>query len=294
VTIEATSVLDVKNLNVEFGRKDQWKTVVSDVSFSIADGETLGLVGESGSGKSVTSMAVLRLLDPAFSRVTATSVELAGEDVLAMRPRRLRQIRGAVAGMIFQQARASLDPAFTVGEQIAEGIRAHFPVSKKQAWEQAVEMLDRVHISNARQRAKDYPHQFSGGMCQRVMIASVVALRPRLIIADEPTTALDVTVQARIIELLKEVQAEMGLAMLFISHDLGLVAEVCDRVSVMYSGSIVEQNTAGGVFLAPKHPYTRALLNASPELQTRGKAFLTVDREAMMADAERMTGVSTD
>jgi peptide/nickel transport system ATP-binding protein/oligopeptide transport system ATP-binding protein len=238
--------------------------VVTDVSFSVRAGETVGLVGESGSGKTVTAMAALGLTKSQGGRVTHGSVMFEGQELTALPERELSRIRGNRVGMIFQQPIRSLNPAFTVGEHIAETLRRHASMSRKAAWAKAIEMLDRVKIANAAGRASQYPHQFSGGMCQRVMIAMALACDPSLLIADEPTTALDVTVQALVLDLLREIQAETHIAVLFISHDLGVIAEMCERVVVMYAGQAIEAASAESIFVHPRHPYTEGLLGAIP------------------------------
>ncbi|MGW4337501.1 ABC transporter ATP-binding protein [Rhodococcus koreensis] len=259
------SALAVEQLSVEFDTERGPVQVLHDVSFRVERGLTLGLVGESGSGKTVSSLAVMGLLDQRISRVTSGSVYIEGEDILALDPARRRKLRGGRIAMIFQEARRSLDPVFTVGEQIAESVRAHTKVSRKQAWARAVEMLDLVEIPDAKRRAHEYPHTLSGGMCQRVMLAAALAPRPSVLIADEPTTALDVTVQAQMLQLLRNLQDEMGLAILFITHDLGVVAEMCDRVAVMYAGEVIEAGNSEQVFDSPRHPYTEGLIRSLPD-----------------------------
>ncbi len=258
-------LLSVSGLSVEFPGSDRWVRVVSDVTFDMAPSSTLGLVGESGSGKTVTSLAVLGLTSAQGGRIPAGSVKLAGEELVGRSERELSTIRGNRIGMIFQQPIRSLDPAFTVGDQIAESVRRHRGLSRKAAWKRAVEMLDRVQIHDAARRAGDYPHQLSGGMCQRVMIAIALSCEPDLLVADEPTTALDVTVQAKILELMRELQRETGVGILFISHDLGVIAEVCERVLVMYAGQVVEDSSVNDIFVSPTHPYTEGLLGAIPK-----------------------------
>jgi len=254
---------------------------VRDLSFSIGAGEVLGLVGESGSGKSITSLAIMRLL-PLQAQVSGEiffaengSVE---RNLQSLPEDDMRQLRGSGIGMIFQEPMTALNPVMRVGDQIAEAVLAHNAVSKKEAWQRAVEAMNDVAIPEAPQRARDYPHQLSGGMRQRVMIAMAVVNRPRLLIADEPTTALDVTIQAQILELLADLRARFGLAMLFISHDLAVVSQVADRVAVMYAGSLVELGSKSDVFRAAAHPYTRGLLKAVPDLATdRSRALQTID-----------------
>jgi oligopeptide/dipeptide ABC transporter ATP-binding protein len=280
-----TPLLDVRRLTVEFpaqraGSLPAAKLVaVRDLSFSIAPGEVLGLVGESGSGKSVTSLAVMRLLPPQAQ--TSGKIlwrENAGgeRDLLHVPEEQVRQLRGSGIAMIFQEPMTALNPVMRVGDQIAEAILAHSNrqprrTNQTDAWQRAVEAMKDVAIPDPERRSRDYPHQLSGGMRQRVMIAMAIVNRPQLLIADEPTTALDVTIQAQILELLAELRAKFGLAMLFISHDLAVVSQVADRVAVMYAGSLVELGSKADIFRAPAHPYTRGLLHAVPSLRTDRK-----------------------
>lgn len=251
---------------------------VRELSFTIGPGEVLGLVGESGSGKSLTSLAIMRLLPPQ-AQASGKIVWMengGGRDLLQIPEEQVRQLRGSGIGMIFQEPMTALNPVMRVGDQIAEAILAHTNgqprrTNKMEAWQRAVEAMKDVAIPNAEQRARDYPHQLSGGMRQRVMIAMAIVNHPQLLIADEPTTALDVTIQAQILELLAELRAKFGLAMLFISHDLAVVSQVADRVAVMYAGSLVELGSKGDIFRAAAHPYTRGLLHAVPSLQTDRK-----------------------
>jgi oligopeptide/dipeptide ABC transporter ATP-binding protein len=259
------NLLDVEELTVEFPVAGRWTPVVEDVAFGVSAGETVGIVGESGSGKTVTSMSIVGLVDRLGGRIRTGSIRLGGEELLGRRERDLRKVRGRDIGMIFQQPTRSLDPAFTVGDQIAETVRRHSDLGRKASRARAVELLERVHISNAARRAHDYPHTFSGGMCQRVMIAMAISCNPRLLIADEPTTALDVTVQSAILDLLREIQADSGLSILFISHDLGVIADICHRVVMMYAGHVVETATVGDLFARPRHPYTEGLLVSIPK-----------------------------
>jgi peptide/nickel transport system ATP-binding protein len=256
------AVLQVSGLTVEVQSTRQ--PLVEDVSFELHPGETLGLVGESGSGKTITSLSVMGLL-AAGLRITGGSIELRGEDLTRASKRRLRAVRGAEIAMIFQEPMSSLNPAFTVGNQVAEAVRAHRQVSRAEAWRRAVEVLSMVGISDADQRVRDYPHAFSGGMRQRVMIAMALACDPQVLIADEPTTAVDVTIQAQILELLRELQERLGMGILLVTHDLGVVADVCDRVVVMYAGQVVEQAPVHQLFRRPAHPYTDGLLRATPQ-----------------------------
>jgi peptide/nickel transport system ATP-binding protein/oligopeptide transport system ATP-binding protein len=257
------SLLEIEDLTVSFPGKGGWVNAVEGATFSIDSGQTVGLVGESGSGKTVASLAILGLVQGQGGRVTGQA-RFEGRNLVGLSEKELSDIRGARASMIFQQAIRTLDPAFTVGEQIAETVRRHKDVTRKEAWAHAVEMLDRVKIPKAAQRASEYPHTFSGGMCQRVMIAMALCCEPSLLIADEPTTALDVTVQSHILELIREFQRDTGIAVLFISHDLGVIAEMTERVVVMYAAQVVEQATVEDIFVRPRHPYTSGLLGAIP------------------------------
>ena len=254
---------------------------VRDLSFTIARGEVLGLVGESGSGKSVTSLALMRLL-PYQARVSGEIIFAGGnggpDSLLELPDENLRLLRGSRIAMIFQEPMTALNPVMRVGDQIAEAILAHDQVSKSEAWQRAVEGMKDVAIPDAERRARDYPHQLSGGMRQRVMIAMAIVNRPELLIADEPTTALDVTIQAQILDLLADLRAKFRLAMLFISHDLAVVSQVADRVAVMYAGSLVELASKSDIFQAPAHPYTRGLLRAVPTLNTdRARPLQTIE-----------------
>ena len=254
-----------------------------DLTFSIASGEVLGLVGESGSGKSITSLAIMRLLPPQ-ARVSGEILFAdmrngsAPRNLAALSDDSMRQLRGSRIAMIFQEPMTALNPVMRVGEQIAEAVLAHNSVSKSEAWQRAVVAMNDVAIPEPDRRARDYPHQLSGGMRQRVMIAMAIVNRPQLLIADEPTTALDVTIQAQILELLAELRAKFGLAMLFISHDLAVVSQVADRVAVMYAGNLVEVGAKSDIFQSPGHPYTRGLLHAVPNLKTdRSRPLSTIE-----------------
>jgi oligopeptide/dipeptide ABC transporter ATP-binding protein len=274
-TVDATvaeprdPILTVDNLTVDFLTDVGWATVVQDVSFQVGAHETVGIVGESGSGKTVTSMAVMGLIPRPPGRISSGSIKLEGVDLLTLSKKHLEDVRGDRMSMIFQEPMTSLNPAYTVGDQIAETMRRHLGLSRKDSKKRAIEMLTRVHIPNAARRAKSYPHEFSGGMRQRVMIAMALCCEPTLLIADEPTTALDVTVQAQVLELIREIQQDMGMAILFITHDLGVVADVCDRVVVMYAGQVVEQAPAEELFHRPSHPYTDGLLRSMPAMAAR-------------------------
>ncbi|MGV9861764.1 ABC transporter ATP-binding protein [Rhodococcus koreensis] len=256
-------VLEVDDLTVEFKIRGQWTPVVTDVSFSVQQGQTLALVGESGSGKTVTSMSLMRLLPPRQSRATGR-IRFEGQDLVTRSARELNALRGDGISMIFQEPMTSLNPAFTVGEQIAEVIRRHRGLNRREAFRAAVDAMDSVGIPQPGRRALGYPHEFSGGMRQRVMIAIAVSCEPRLLIADEPTTALDVTIQAQILDLLKDLQQANGMGLIFVTHDLGVVAEVADSVAVMYAGNIVEQSPVHELFAKPRHPYTAGLLRSMP------------------------------
>ncbi|MBI4886631.1 MAG: ABC transporter ATP-binding protein [Acidobacteria bacterium] len=256
-------LLDVQELTVVFGGPHEAVTAVDRVSFQIAAGETLGLVGESGSGKSVTAFSILRLLQPP-GRVASGRVVFDGRDLLSLPEREMRAVRGARISLIFQEPMTALNPVMRVGDQIAEALTVHNLASRPQAWKRAVELVDAVHIPDAARRARDYPHQLSGGMRQRVMIAIALACHPPLVIADEPTTALDVTIQAQVLDLLRELRARYNLALLLITHDFGVIAEMADRVAVMRQGRLVEQGPVRQILRAPGHEYTRTLLAAVP------------------------------
>ena len=258
-------VLSVRGLTTSFRVDGDWKTVVRDVSFDVMPGETVAIVGESGSGKSVTSLSVMRLLAKGSSRI-AGSVLLNGKDVLSLSDKAMRRVRGNDAAMIFQEPMTSLNPVFTIGRQISEALTCHGDISKAEARAETVRLLEKVRIPNAAARFDDYPHQFSGGMRQRVMIAMALASRPRLLIADEPTTALDVTIQGQILDLIKLLQEEEGMSVLFITHDMGVVAEIADRTIVMYRGEAIETGATADIFRNGRKPYTRALLSAVPRL----------------------------
>jgi len=258
-------LLKVKNLQTHFPTRAGLVRAVDGVSFHVDEGELLGLVGESGCGKSITALSVMRLIAPP-GKIVGGEVWFGGENLLAASEERMRGIRGDDIAMIFQDPMTSLNPVYTVGEQIAEALRLHRNLSRRQAREAAVEAMREVAIPDPGRRADDYPHQLSGGMRQRVMIAMALACDPRLLIADEPTTALDVTIQAQILELIDGLRRTRNLAVLLITHDLGVVAEVADRVCVMYTGRIVEESPVGELFARPKHPYTEGLLRSVPKL----------------------------
>jgi oligopeptide/dipeptide ABC transporter ATP-binding protein len=265
----ADNILEVKNLSTLFFTRAGTIKAADDVSFDIAPGSTLALVGESGSGKSVTSLSIMRLVQPP-GRITAGEIIFNGRDLLKLGEDQIRRLRGREIAMIFQDPMTSLNPVYTVGDQIAEAIELHERLYRKRAWAKAVEMMTRVKIPDAGRRARDYPHQLSGGMRQRVMIAMALSCKPKLLIADEPTTALDVTIQAEILELLRGLREAFELSMLLITHDLGVVAETADRVAVMYAGRIVEEAPVRQIFSDPRHPYTEGLLRSVPRLTEQG------------------------
>ena len=269
-------LLSVEDLCTQFHTSAGVVRAVDGVSFAIERGEVLGLVGESGCGKSVTSLSIMRLVPPP-GRVTAGRIRLEDEDLLDKDAEAMRRVRGARIAMVFQEPMTSLNPVFTIGDQIAAAVLAHEDGGRRAAWERAVEMLDRVQVPSPRERARDYPHQLSGGLRQRAMIALALAPGPQLLIADEPTTALDVTIQAQILELLRRLQAERGMAVLLITHDLGVVAEVCHRVAVIYAGRIVETGSVASIFASPVHPYTRGLLRCLPHPSRFGQPLSSIE-----------------
>jgi oligopeptide/dipeptide ABC transporter ATP-binding protein len=269
-----TPLLEVDGLEVRFWTSRGIVHAVNGVSFDIAPGETLGIVGESGCGKSVTSLALLGIL-PRAGRVTAGSARFDGAELTRMSDSQLRGIRGRQIAMIFQDPMTSLNPVLTIGRQLREPLETHLGLGKKAALDRAAELLDLVGIPKARQRLRDYPHQFSGGMRQRAMIAMALACEPKLLIADEPTTALDVTIQAQILDLLRDLVSERDTALIMITHDLGVVAGICEQVKVMYAGTFVEGGAADQIFGRPRHPYTLGLLQSVPRLDTRRSAALT-------------------
>ncbi|WP_224245652.1 ABC transporter ATP-binding protein [Hyalangium gracile] len=260
-------LLEVRGLKTRFSLEEGPVLAVDDVSFSIPPGGTLGVVGESGCGKSVTALSVMRLVPDPPGRVVGGEIRFKGQNLLALPEEEMRRIRGHHISMIFQEPMTSLNPVYTVGEQIGEAVRLHQKLDRKQAKARAVDMLRQVGIPAPEQRVDAYPHQLSGGMRQRVMIAMALACNPDLVIADEPTTALDVTIQAQILDLLKRLQAERGMAVMLITHDLGVVAESCDAVVVMYAGRVVEQAPVRALFSRPAHPYTAGLLRSIPSFQ---------------------------
>lgn len=259
-------LLKVTDLSVAFDTESGPLVAVDDVDFSLHRGKTLGIVGESGCGKSVSALSLIRLLPQPMGRIRSGEVWFDGRDLLKVRPEEMHQVRGGEIGMIFQEPMTALNPVHSIGRQLTEAVLLHQKVSPAEALEQAVEMLKRVRIPSPEIRVGEYPHQLSGGMRQRVMIAMALINRPKLLIADEPTTALDVTVQAQILALIEELQAEMGMAVILITHDLGVIAENCDDVVVMYAGRVVEQAPVLELFGSPTHPYTRGLLDSIPRL----------------------------
>lgn len=270
------TILEVKDLKTYFFTEEGTSKAVNKVSFSLKKGETLGIVGESGSGKSITSLSLLRLIPSPPGKIVGGHIYFKGEDLLSKSEKQMRSIRGNEISMIFQEPMTSLNPVYSVGEQIAEVFRLHQKLGKKAAWQKAVDMLKLVGIPSPEKRAKQEPHELSGGMRQRVMIAMALACHPEVLIADEPTTALDVTIQAQILELIKNLQNEFGTAVILITHDLGVVYESCDRVAVMYAGKIVEYTTAKELFDNPKHPYTIGLLNSLPRLDMDQEELTTI------------------
>jgi len=261
-------LLDVRNLTAEFEGEDGTVRAVEDVSFTLAPGEMLGIVGESGSGKSATSLAILGLL-PGRGRIVRGSVKLAGVDLVGLPPDRLRAMRGGRIAMVFQDPMTSLNPYLTVGEQLREGAMLHLALGRSEADERSRALLERVRLPDAKERLRSYPHELSGGMRQRVMIAMALLANPEVLIADEPTTALDVTIQAQILDLLLELKEERGLAVMLITHDLGIVHRVCDRALVFYAGRVVESAPTSELFRRPLHPYTAALLGSLPRIDQR-------------------------
>jgi oligopeptide/dipeptide ABC transporter ATP-binding protein len=265
-----TPLIEVRDLKTYFILREATSRAVDGVSFSIFKGKTLGMVGESGCGKSVTALSILRLVPEPPGKIVGGQILLNGSDMLAMTEREMRKIRGNVISMIFQEPMTSLNPVFTVGSQIAEVFRIHKRMSRREAFAEAVRMLETVRIPEAARRAREYPHQMSGGMRQRVMIAMALACSPALLIADEPSTALDVTVQAQILHLMKDLQRDFGSAILIITHDLGVIAETADEVAVMYAGQIVEHAVVRSLFRRPLHPYTQGLMKSVPQLDQIG------------------------
>jgi peptide/nickel transport system ATP-binding protein len=272
----APNVLDVADLRVEFATRHGVLTVVDGVSFSLAPGEVLGVVGESGAGKSITGMAVVGLIDPP-GRIAGGAVSLAGRRIDNLPDEELRRVRGRKIGVIFQDPLTSLDPLYTVGQQLTETIRVHLGLGASEARKRAIDLLARVGISAPDQRIDHYPHQFSGGMRQRVVIALALCADPMVVIADEPTTALDVSIQAQIIDLLKELSRERGMSVILVTHDMGVIAETADRVAVMYAGRIVEIGRTRDIIASPRHPYTRGLMSAIPRVGQAGGRLAQIE-----------------
>ncbi|WP_030562599.1 ABC transporter ATP-binding protein [Streptomyces aureocirculatus] len=269
-------LLDVKDLHVEFHTRDGVVKAVNGVNYSVDAGETLAVLGESGSGKSVTAQAIMGILDMPPGKIPQGEIVFRGQDMLKMSNEERRKVRGRKIAMIFQDALSSLNPVLSVGYQLGEMFRVHEGMSRKQSKAKAVELMDRVKIPAAKERVNDYPHQFSGGMRQRIMIAMALALEPDLIIADEPTTALDVTVQAQVMDLLAELQREYNMGLILITHDLGVVADVADKIAVMYAGRIVETAPVHELYKRPAHPYTRGLLDSIPRLDQKGSELYAI------------------
>jgi oligopeptide/dipeptide ABC transporter ATP-binding protein len=270
------NTLEVKNLKTHFFTRSGVVKAVDGVSFHVAEGETLGIVGESGSGKSITCLSLLRLVPPPAGRIVSGEVLLNGQDLLLKSIQEMRKIRGADISMILQDPMTSLNPVFTIGNQLSEPIIIHQGLDKKSAWEKAKEMLALVKIPLPEIRVGEYPHQMSGGMRQRIVGAIALSCRPKLLIADEPTTALDVTIQAQFLQLLQSIQKEFNLALIVVTHDFGIVAKICDRVAVMYAGKMVETAPIREIFDNPRHPYTQALMNSLPKLDKNLKRLPSI------------------
>jgi peptide/nickel transport system ATP-binding protein len=269
-------LLSVENLTVQFRTDSGWLTAIDEVAFSVGERECLGIVGESGSGKSVSALSILRLHNRANTRIPNGTIRYGGADVLKLPARELRRIRGGEIAMIFQDPMSSLNPVLTIADQIAETLRLHQSLSPSAARRRAVELLDLVRIPDAARRVDEYPHRLSGGMRQRVMIAMAIACQPKLLIADEPTTALDVTIQAQILELLRDLQAELGMSVILITHALGVIAEFAQRVVVMYAGQVIETAPVDALFGRPMHCYTEGLLAAIPQLDVEVRRLATI------------------
>ncbi|UCF93649.1 MAG: ABC transporter ATP-binding protein [Desulfobacterales bacterium] len=282
---ERERILEVSDLSVSFATENGRAKVIEEVSFSVARGGTLGLVGESGCGKSVTAMSIMRLLPSPPSRVDAGRILFDGMDLLVLSKTAIRAVRGNRIGMIFQEPMTSLNPTFSIGFQIGEVLRLHRNLNLSRSRDRCVELLEMVGVGSAATRVDQYPHQLSGGLRQRVMIAMAIACGPRLLIADEPTTALDVTIQAQILELLARLQRELHMSILLITHDLGVVAEFCDHVVVMYAGRIVEKASVEQIFANPRHPYTRGLLTSVPQIGRKRTHLPTIP--GMVPDIEQ-------
>ncbi len=271
----ADELLEVRNLITEFDTDEGRVRAVDDVSFSVRQGETLGIVGESGCGKSVTALSIMRLLPQPMGKIVGGEILFEQQDLIHIPLSQMEQIRGARISMVFQEPMTALNPVHTIGKQLTEVLLLHKEISKTQAIRDSIEILDRVGIPSPDVRMMEYPHQLSGGMRQRVVIAMALACKPDLLIADEPTTALDVTIQAQILELIKELQQDMGMSVILITHDLGVIAETCSEVVVMYAGKIAEKGSVFNLFDNPRHPYTRGLLASIPTLETEPKSRLS-------------------
>lgn len=271
------TVLSIRNLRTYFHTDDGIAKAVDGVSFDLKESETLGIVGESGCGKSVTAFSILRLLPEGVGKIEGGEILFEGKDIVKVSDKEIRSIRGNKISMIFQEPMTSLNPAYTCGNQVVEVLKTHRDITSADAKAAAIEILRSVGIPSPEQRFKEYPHQLSGGLRQRVMIAIALACEPKILIADEPTTALDVTVQAQILELIKSLQVKFNMSVILITHDLGVVADTCDRVIVMYASKVVEEGLAGEVFKVPKHPYTKALMESIPKLNEKRERLYTIE-----------------
>jgi oligopeptide/dipeptide ABC transporter ATP-binding protein len=280
-----TPALEIAGLRTEFRIDGRWHAAVRDLSLTLMPDETLALVGESGCGKSVTALSVMGLVQPPYGRVAAGRIRLDGRDLTGLAERDLERVRGDRMAMIFQEPMTSLNPVMTVGDQVAEALRIHRGMDRAAALERARALFEEVKIPSAASRLKEFPHQFSGGMRQRVMIAIALACDPAVLLADEPTTALDVTIQAQVLGLLADLKSKHGTAVLFITHNLGVVAQIADRVAVMYAGEVVEQGPVGAIFANAQHPYTRALFSAIPRLDMPGQALSAIPGRVPPLDA---------
>jgi oligopeptide/dipeptide ABC transporter ATP-binding protein len=280
-----TPALTIRGLRTEFRINGRWHAAVRDLSLDLMRDETLALVGESGCGKSVTALSVMGLVQPPYGRVARGRIVLDERDLTGLPESEMERIRGNRMAMIFQEPMTSLNPVMTVGDQVAESLRIHRGLDRKAALDRARHLFEEVKIPSAAQRLQEYPHQFSGGMRQRVMIAIALACNPIVLLADEPTTALDVTIQAQVLGLLADLRAKTGTAVLFITHNLGVVAQIADRVAVMYAGEVVEQGPVGAIFAQPQHPYTRALFSAIPRLDAPGQALSAIPGRVPPLDA---------
>jgi len=290
VTNTNTPLMSVKDLSVGFDTEDGLVKVVENISFDLHQGQTLALVGESGCGKSITAFSILNLLPP-FGKIVSGSIQLLGTELTTLDDKAMQSIRGNRISMIFQEPMSALNPVFTIGSQVAESLVLHKALSAEAALTQSIELLEKVGIPDPESRAKNYPHQLSGGMRQRVMIAMALACEPEVLIADEPTTALDVTIQAQILDLMHELQENFGTALLFISHDLAVVSRMADDIAVMYAGRIIEHSTSAGILNTPSHPYTQALLDTTPRLDKLLKRLPAIPGRVPAPD-ERDVGCS--